>query len=548
MKELKRLFTLRTALLTAAVAALFASAAVLMAVSAADEVSPSDMSKSDVIDNKVITDSGIEPILTNEPPENLGEPVITMTTAKAEGETMNLYIRGQNMYEDLYVDYGDGNPVAYPEEDNTVKGSNIKIYGDNITSLYCYNNQLTALDVSKDTALTVLWCSENQLTALDVSKNTVLTRLRCDRNQLTALDVSKNTDWTTLRCEWNQLTMPQIESITKTVQIADYAPQTHVIPSTVKVGDAIDLSSEYSVDGTVTQFTWYDGIVHDGNCNVVTPATAVGGVFTFGEDAVGKTLVCMMANAKLPKFSEDGPDIDCRLTTTEVTIEAASTTTTATSTTATSTTTTTKPSEDNRDKAPYYDLEVVNLDDGDDITLAGHGEGVTVTIDGKIEELRRIKGIHLTVGTIDENNKKSVLEAIANRQETFNADSENIALYDIDLSDGTHTHIKVVNGSIAIRIKYPDNLARQPEDYTFHLYHQKDDGTVEEIPLIVKPDGLWFYATDFSPYVLTWEEKAEPSANTGESAIVIVVMAGLFALSLAGAGFVAYRRRKLTAE
>ena len=527
MKELKRLFTLRTALLTAAVAALFASAAVLMAVSAADEVSPSDMSKSDVIDNKVITDSGIEPILTNEPPENLGEPVITMTTAKAEGETMNLYIRGQNMYEDLYVDYGDGNPVAYPEEDNTVKGSNIKIYGDNITSLYCYNNQLTALDVSKNTDL--VW-------------------LDCSSNQLTALDVSKNTDWTTLRCEWNQLTMPQIESITKTVQIADYAPQTHVIPSTVKVGDAIDLSSEYSVDGTVTQFTWYDGIVHDGNCNVVTPATAVGGVFTFGEDAVGKTLVCMMANAKLPKFSEDGPDIDCRLTTTEVTIEAASTTTTATSTTATSTTTTTKPSEDNRDKAPYYDLEVVNLDDGDDITLAGHGEGVTVTIDGKIEELRRIKGIHLTVGTIDENNKKSVLEAIANRQETFNADSENIALYDIDLSDGTHTHIKVVNGSIAIRIKYPDNLARQPEDYTFHLYHQKDDGTVEEIPLIVKPDGLWFYATDFSPYVLTWEEKAEPSANTGESAIVIVVMAGLFALSLAGAGFVAYRRRKLTAE
>ena len=71
---------------------------------------------------------------------------------------------------------------------------------------------------------------------------------------------------------------------------------------------------------------------------------------------------------------------------------------------------------------------------------------------------------------------------------------------------------------------------------------------LEEIPLIVKPDGLWFYATDFSPYVLTWEEKAEPSANTGESAIVIVVMAGLFALSLAGAGFVAYRRRKLTAE
>ena len=75
-----------------------------------------------------------------------------------------------------------------------------------LTTLYCYNNQLTTLDVSKNTTLTNLDCSNNQLTALDVSKNTALTLLECDYNQLTTLDVSKNTALTYLYCSENQLT------------------------------------------------------------------------------------------------------------------------------------------------------------------------------------------------------------------------------------------------------------------------------------------------------------------------------------------------------
>lgn len=61
-----------------------------------------------------------------------------------------------------------------------------------ITKLICSGNQLTVLDVSKNTALTYLDAGENQLTALDVSKNTTLINLDCSANQLTALDVSKN--------------------------------------------------------------------------------------------------------------------------------------------------------------------------------------------------------------------------------------------------------------------------------------------------------------------------------------------------------------------
>lgn len=75
----------------------------------------------------------------------------------------------------------------------------------NITQLSCYNNQLNALDVTKNTALITLHCYFNQLTALDVSKNTALIQLLCSNNQLTALDVSKNTNLIDLSCYNNQL-------------------------------------------------------------------------------------------------------------------------------------------------------------------------------------------------------------------------------------------------------------------------------------------------------------------------------------------------------
>ena len=75
-----------------------------------------------------------------------------------------------------------------------------------LTKLSCNANQLTSLDVSKNSALTYLSCYGNQLTVLDVSKNTSLTKLFCDSNQLTSLDVSKNTALNILWCNDNQLT------------------------------------------------------------------------------------------------------------------------------------------------------------------------------------------------------------------------------------------------------------------------------------------------------------------------------------------------------
>ena len=83
-----------------------------------------------------------------------------------------------------------------------------------LTELNCSINELTSLDVSKNTALTKLYCNENQLTSLDVSKNTALLYLTCDVNQLTSLDVSKNTALQILNCNYNQLTVLDVSKNT----------------------------------------------------------------------------------------------------------------------------------------------------------------------------------------------------------------------------------------------------------------------------------------------------------------------------------------------
>ncbi len=60
----------------------------------------------------------------------------------------------------------------------------------NITGLWCFNNQLTSLDISNNTALGVFFCGSNLLTSLDVSANTNLFYLSCQNNNLSSLNIA----------------------------------------------------------------------------------------------------------------------------------------------------------------------------------------------------------------------------------------------------------------------------------------------------------------------------------------------------------------------
>ena len=69
-----------------------------------------------------------------------------------------------------------------------------------LETLTCRGNELTGLDLSKNTALIELQCSNSKLQSLDLSQNTNLIRLYCGRNPLTTLDLSKNTKLKVLNC------------------------------------------------------------------------------------------------------------------------------------------------------------------------------------------------------------------------------------------------------------------------------------------------------------------------------------------------------------
>ena len=69
-----------------------------------------------------------------------------------------------------------------------------------LETLKCWDNELTGLDLSKNTALKNLQCSNSKLQSLDLSQNPNLTQLYCGRNPLTTLDLSKNAKLKVLNC------------------------------------------------------------------------------------------------------------------------------------------------------------------------------------------------------------------------------------------------------------------------------------------------------------------------------------------------------------
>lgn len=71
--------------------------------------------------------------------------------------------------------------------------------------LEVFGNELTSLDLSKNTKLRILDCHNNKISNLNLSKNTKLTNLDCSFNKLTGLDLSKNTDLKELECQNNNI-------------------------------------------------------------------------------------------------------------------------------------------------------------------------------------------------------------------------------------------------------------------------------------------------------------------------------------------------------
>ena len=98
-----------------------------------------------------------------------------------------------------------------------------------VEKLICSRNELTELDLSKNTALTWLECYGNHLTEFDLSKNAELTYLDCNSNELTALDMSCCNKLTELNCSFNKLTTLNASGCSTLTMLKCYRNQLTVI-------------------------------------------------------------------------------------------------------------------------------------------------------------------------------------------------------------------------------------------------------------------------------------------------------------------------------
>jgi len=154
--------------------------------------------------------SGMAAVVVDPKEDDINENMMTMITTAS---TVKIQLVGSGS---ATINWGDGLQnqtvtllgisTEYTHSYSATSTNTITIAGENVTSLNCSFNQLTNLDVSKNTALKQLYCEVNQLPSLDVSKNTELTSLGCGSNPINELDVSKNTALEFLSCYSNRLT------------------------------------------------------------------------------------------------------------------------------------------------------------------------------------------------------------------------------------------------------------------------------------------------------------------------------------------------------
>lgn len=144
-------------------------------------------------------------------------------------------------------------------------------YFTELKYLYCYNNELTEFDLSRNTKLEELNCSTNRLTVLNLSRNPKLKRVICSENALTTLDLSNNTALEDVNCSDNALIALDLSRNSK---LSNLGASGNIREITL-TGNTFDLSSLTGFDasrmsnltgGTVSGNT----LTVDGNAAVVT--------------------------------------------------------------------------------------------------------------------------------------------------------------------------------------------------------------------------------------------------------------------------------------
>ncbi len=120
------------------------------------------------------------------------KPAVTITYAQT-GANVRIGVATNSKFQ---IDWGDGEKSAESASGyvrGTIKGSTVKIYGQDVIQLIARQQDITAIDLTNAPNLINVQVGLNQIKTIDASNNPALTGLYAESNQLTSVDVSKCT-------------------------------------------------------------------------------------------------------------------------------------------------------------------------------------------------------------------------------------------------------------------------------------------------------------------------------------------------------------------
>lgn len=166
-----------------------------------------------------------------------------------------------------------------------------------VISLNVSSSKLESLDVTPLSLLQILSCNDNSLTSLKVNGLSYLTQLFCTGNKLTTLDLTGTTKVNTLYIYSNKFTFSTLPPRTKGLSYYNnysYGSQAPYSDSkTIAKGEVLDYSSQATINGVATQYTWYVGGLKLEN-------TDQSGKYTPVEDGY---YTCTITNASFPELT-----------------------------------------------------------------------------------------------------------------------------------------------------------------------------------------------------------------------------------------------------
>lgn len=187
----------------------------------------------------------------------------------------------------------------------------------------------------------------------------------------------------------------------------------------------------------------------------------------------------------------------------------------------------------------YTNLPIAN--DSKSYALSAKAHEETTYVDG--EGNPYTGSVRMVVEKPGDKLKNAFLTAIKAFDKDFNKDDKNLLVYDIYPVDASGKELTLVEGRIDVTLAYPNNTVKKNYNkYSFKVYHQLDDSSVETKQLAVGgKDGITVTSNSFSLFAIASisnnSNGGGDNPGTGESNVsanIALLLALLSMVSFAG--------------